>query len=107
MSSSNSADGALSFLAQGAPRLVQGIGSAGGRRDNTVTVFHTEAARKFTRLEVGWLTQLLLLSDSLYGSWLNPTEYQLDTEAHSAYSLHYHPIFTDKYRRGVLTEERG
>ena len=33
-------------------------------------------------------------------------EYDLDSEAHSTYSLHYHLILTTKYRRGVLTEER-
>ena len=33
-------------------------------------------------------------------------EYDLDTGAHSVYSLHYHLILTTKYRRGVLTEER-
>ncbi|MUV86227.1 IS200/IS605 family transposase [Natronomonas sp. CBA1123] len=33
-------------------------------------------------------------------------EYDLDSGAHSTYSLHYHLILTTKYRRGVLTEER-
>ena len=33
-------------------------------------------------------------------------EYDLDTGAHSVYSLHYHLILTTQYRRGVLTEER-
>ena len=33
-------------------------------------------------------------------------EYDLDTGAHSVYSLHYHLILTTKHRRGVLTEER-
>jgi len=33
-------------------------------------------------------------------------EYDLDTGAHSVYSLHYHLILTTKYRRGILTEER-
>ena len=33
-------------------------------------------------------------------------EYDLDSGAHSMYSLHYHLILTTKYRRGVLTEER-
>jgi hypothetical protein len=32
-------------------------------------------------------------------------EYDLDSGAHSTYSLHYHLILTTKYRRGVLTEE--
>ena len=29
-------------------------------------------------------------------------EYDLDTGAHSVYSLHYHLILTTKYRRGVI-----
>ena len=33
-------------------------------------------------------------------------EYDLDSDAHSTYSPHYHLILTTKYRRGVLTEER-
>ncbi|MEZ3172756.1 transposase, partial [Halorubrum sp. RMP-47] len=33
-------------------------------------------------------------------------EYDLDSGAHSTFSLHYHLILTTKYRRGVLTEER-
>jgi len=37
---------------------------------------------------------------------MNPIEYNLDSGAHSVYSLHYHLILTTKYRRGVLTEER-
>jgi putative transposase len=36
----------------------------------------------------------------------NLMEYDLDSGAHSTYSLHYHLILTTKYRRGVLTEER-
>jgi putative transposase len=37
---------------------------------------------------------------------MNPMQYDLDSGAHSVYSLHYHLILTTKYRRGVLTEER-
>lgn len=33
-------------------------------------------------------------------------KYDLETGAHSAYSLHYHLILTTKYRQGVLTEDR-
>lgn len=33
-------------------------------------------------------------------------KYELETGAHSAYSLHYHLILTTKYRQGVLTEDR-
>src|SRR6056297_3100521 len=33
-------------------------------------------------------------------------EYDLDSGAHSTFSLHYHLILTTKYRCGVLTEER-
>ena len=32
-------------------------------------------------------------------------EYDLDTGAHSTYSLHYHPVLVVKYRREVFTEE--
>ena len=37
---------------------------------------------------------------------MNLMEYDLDSGAHSTYSLHYHLILTTKYRRGVLTKER-
>ncbi|ERH03502.1 MAG: transposase, partial [Halorubrum sp. J07HR59] len=33
-------------------------------------------------------------------------EDDLDSGAHSTFSLHYHLILTTMYRRGVLTEER-
>lgn len=33
-------------------------------------------------------------------------KYDLETGAHSAYSLHYYLILTTKYRQGVLTEDR-
>lgn len=32
--------------------------------------------------------------------------YDLDSDSHSVYSLHYHLVLVTKYRRGVLTEER-
>ena len=34
-------------------------------------------------------------------------EYDLDTGAHSVYSLHYHLVLVVKYRRNVSTAERA
>ena len=36
---------------------------------------------------------------------VNPMEYDLDTGAHSTYSLHYHFVLVVKYRREVFNEE--